>query len=120
MVRKWREEEYDVVYATRLERPGESLFKKLTAESFYRILNLLSDTPIPLDTWDFRLMSKKVVDTMRSMPEKERFIRGMVSWVGFKQTSLPYKRAQRYAGESKYPLRNMLSLAVTGIMSFLY
>lgn len=118
MVRKWLKEEFDVVYATRLERPGESAFKKVTAKSFYRILNLLSDTPIPLDTGDFRLMSKRVVDTMRSMPERERFIRGMVSWVGFKQISLPYKRAERYAGESKYPLRKMLSLAVTGIMSF--
>jgi dolichol-phosphate mannosyltransferase len=117
MIAKWREG-YDVVYGTRSKRPGESFFKLATARAFYRILNRLSDVPIPLDTGDFRLMSKPVVDTLRAMPEKDRFVRGMVSWVGFKQIALPYNRAQRFAGESKYPLRKMLRFATDGILSF--
>ncbi|UXY15707.1 glycosyltransferase family 2 protein [Chitiniphilus purpureus] len=117
MVAKWREG-YDVVYGTRTERPGESAFKLATARGFYRLLNRLSDVPIPLDTGDFRLMSRHVVDTLRAMPERDRFVRGMVSWVGFKQTALPYKRAERFAGESKYPLRKMLRFATDGILSF--
>ena len=111
-------EGYDVVYATRIKRPGETKFKKITATLFYRILNMLSDTKIPLDTGDFRLMDRKVVDSLNAMPERERFIRGMVSWVGFKQISLPYERAERFAGNSKYPLKKMLSFALTGILSF--
>jgi len=117
MLAKWREG-YDVVYGTRTERRGESFFKRLTARSFYRVLNHLSDVPIPLDTGDFRLMSRNVVDALRGMPERDRFVRGMVSWVGFKQTALPYKRAERFAGVSKYPLRKMLSFATDGILSF--
>lgn len=117
MIGKWREG-YDVVYGTRTERPGESRFKLATARAFYRLLNKLSDTSIPLDTGDFRLMSRQVVDTLRAMPERDRFVRGMVSWVGFKQTALPYKRAARFAGESKYPLRKMLRFATDGILSF--
>jgi dolichol-phosphate mannosyltransferase len=117
MIAKWREG-YDVVYGTRTERPGESAFKLATARGFYRLLNRLSDVPIPLDTGDFRLMSRPVVDTLRAMPERDRFVRGMVSWVGFKQTALPYKRAERFAGESKYPLRKMLRFAIDGILSF--
>lgn len=117
MIAKWREG-YDVVYGTRTERPGESAFKLATARSFYRLLNKLSDVPIPLDTGDFRLMSRPVVDTLSAMPERDRFVRGMVSWVGFKQIALPYKRAERFAGESKYPLRKMLRFATDGILSF--
>jgi dolichol-phosphate mannosyltransferase len=117
MIKKW-EEGYDVVYGTRTERPGESAFKLATARLFYRVLNKLSSVPIPLDTGDFRLMSRPVVDTLRAMPERDRFIRGMVSWVGFKQTALPYKRAQRFAGETKYPLKKMLTFAFDGILSF--
>lgn len=117
MVAKWREG-YDVVYGTRTERPGESAFKLATARGFYRLLNRLSDVPIPLDTGDFRLISRNIVYSLRAMPERDRFVRGMVSWVGFKQTSIPYKRAQRYAGESKYPLSKMLRFAVDGILSF--
>ena len=117
MIAKWREG-YDVVYGTRTERPGESAFKLATARAFYRLLNRLSDVPIPLDTGDFRLMSRRVVDTLRAMPERDRFVRGMVSWVGFRQTPLPYRRAQRFAGESKYPLRKMLRFATDGILSF--
>ncbi len=117
MIAKWREG-FDVVYGTRTERPGESAFKLATARVFYRLLNWLSDVPIPLDTGDFRLMSRPVVDTLRSMPERDRFVRGMVSWVGFKQIALPYKRAERFAGQSKYPLRKMLRFATDGILSF--
>jgi dolichol-phosphate mannosyltransferase len=117
MIAKWREG-YDVVYGTRTERPGESSFKLATARAFYRLLNRLSDIPIPLDTGDFRLMSRPVVETLKAMPEHDRFVRGMVSWVGFKQTALPYKRAERFAGESKYPLRKMVRFATDGILSF--
>jgi polyisoprenyl-phosphate glycosyltransferase len=117
MIAKWREG-YDVVYGTRTERPGESAFKIATARSFYRFLNRLSDVPIPLDTGDFRLISRNVVDTLRAMPERDRFVRGMVSWAGFKQIALPYKRAERFAGVSKYPLRKMVRFAIDGILSF--
>jgi dolichol-phosphate mannosyltransferase len=117
MIGKWREG-YGVVYGIRIGRPGESAFKLATARGFYRLLNRLSDVSIPLDTGDFRLMSRHVVDTLRAMPERDRFVRGMVSWVGFKQTALPYKRAERFAGKSKYPLRKMLHFAVDGILSF--
>lgn len=109
---------YDVVYATRTRRLGETVFKKITAKVFYRVLAALSDTAIPVDTGDFRLMDRKVVDSLSAMPERDRFIRGMVSWVGFKQFSLPYERVQRYAGESKYPLAKMISFALNGVLSF--
>ena len=117
MISKWREG-YDVVYGTRTDRSGESAFKLATARSFYRFLNKLSDTPIPLDTGDFRLMGRNVVETLKAMPERDRFLRGMVSWVGFKQTSLPYKRVERFAGTSKYPLGKMVRFAMDGILSF--
>jgi dolichol-phosphate mannosyltransferase len=117
MIKKW-EEGYDVVYATRTERPGESMFKLGTARLFYRVFNKLSSIPIPLDTGDFRLMSRAVVDVLKAMPERNRFIRGMVSWTGFKQVALPYKRAQRFAGETKYPFKKMLTIAFDGILSF--
>lgn len=117
MIAKWREG-FDVVYGTRTERQGESAFKVATARGFYRLLNTLSEIPIPLDTGDFRLMSRNVVDTLRAMPERDRFVRGMVSWVGFRQTALPYVRAERFAGESKYPLRKMVQFAADGILSF--
>ncbi|WP_129649492.1 glycosyltransferase family 2 protein [Peristeroidobacter agariperforans] len=117
MIAKWREG-YDVVYGTRTERLGESAFKRATARGFYRLLNKLSDVPIPLDTGDFRLISRNVVDALRAMPERDRFVRGMVSWVGFHQIALPYSRAERVAGESKYPLRKMLRFATDGILSF--
>jgi glycosyltransferase involved in cell wall biosynthesis len=117
MIEKWREG-YDVVYGTRMDRPGESLFKIATARAFYRVLGRLSDVPIPLDTGDFRLMSRAVVETLKAMPERDRFVRGMVSWVGFRQTALPYRRAARFAGTSKYPLRKMVRFATDGILSF--
>lgn len=117
MIAKWREG-YDVIYGTRTDRPGESVFKLATARIFYRLLNRISTVSIPLDTGDFRLMSRPVVDTLRSMPERDRYIRGMVSWVGFKQIALPYKRAERFAGVSKYPPSRMLRFAIDGILSF--
>ncbi|HKN85561.1 MAG TPA: glycosyltransferase family 2 protein, partial [Nitrospiraceae bacterium] len=110
MVEKWREG-YDVVYGQRHSREGESYFKVATARLFYRFINRLSDVPIPLDTGDFRLMSRQVVNVLKRMPERDRFIRGMVSWVGFRQCALPYERARRYAGVSKYPLRKMVAFA---------
>ncbi|MBH9578843.1 glycosyltransferase family 2 protein [Inhella proteolytica] len=117
MVAKWREG-FDVVYGMRTEREGETAFKRVTAKAFYRLLNRMSDVPIPLDTGDFRLMSRRVVDALKAMPERDRFVRGMVSWVGFRQVALPYRRAERFAGESKYPLRKMLRFATDGLLSF--
>jgi len=117
MISKWREG-FDVVYGIRTERAGESRFKLTTARTFYRVLNKLSDVPIPLDTGDFRLLSRAVADALRAMPERDRFLRGMVSWAGFRQTALPYKRSGRFAGKSKYPLRKMLHFAIDGILSF--
>src|SRR5690606_32214781 len=95
MLTAWRQG-YEVVYGQRLDRPGETAFKLATAKAFYRVLNYLSETPIPLDTGDFRLMDRKVVDALRSMPEQSRFLRGMISWVGFRQLALPYKREKRF------------------------
>jgi glycosyltransferase involved in cell wall biosynthesis len=117
MIALWRAG-YDVVYGTRTERQGESAFKLATARAFYRLLNRLSDVPIPLDTGDFRLMSRPVVDTLKSMPERDRFVRGMVSWAGFRQVAVPYKRAERFAGDSKYPLSKMVRFATDGLLSF--
>ena len=117
MILEW-EKGYDVVYGKRIDRKGESIFKKLTAKMFYRILNMLSDVYIPLDTGDFRLISKNVVQNLKQMPEKDRFLRGMISWVGFRQTEIKYHRDKRFAGVSKYPLRKMLRFASDGILSF--
>ncbi|CAM3574318.1 hypothetical protein VA7868_04029 [Vibrio aerogenes CECT 7868] len=117
MLEKW-ESGYDVVYGTRIQRAGESLFKRISARWFYRLLNRMSEVPIPLDTGDFRLMDRQVVDQLIAMPEKARFIRGMVSWIGFNQTSVLYERSPRLAGESKYPLVKMLRFALDGILSF--
>lgn len=117
MLERWSQG-YAVVYGVRSERKGESGFKRLTAHWFYRLLNALSDIPIPLDTGDFRLIDKAVVKALRTMDERDRFIRGMVSWVGFKQYALKYQREQRFAGTTKYPLRKMLRFASDGIISF--
>ena len=117
MILEW-EKGYDVVYGKRIDRKGESIFKKLTAKMFYRVLNMLSDVYIPLDTGDFRLISKNVVQNLKQMPEKDRFLRGMISWVGFRQTAIKYHRDKRFAGVSKYPLRKMLRFASDGILSF--
>jgi polyisoprenyl-phosphate glycosyltransferase len=117
MLDQWRAG-YDVVYGVRETRKGESRFKLLTAKGFYRMLNRLSDTPLPVDAGDFRLMDRRVVDVLRSMREENRYMRGMVSWVGFDQVGLPYERDARFAGETKYPLAKMLRFAVDGVTSF--
>ncbi len=117
MVAKWREG-YQVVYGRRLSRPGETHFKRLTAKAFYRLINRLSEVPIPLDTGDFRLMDRLVVDALSGMREKHRLLRAMTSWVGFRQGEVTYHRAERFGGKSKYPLRKMIVLALDGIVSF--
>lgn len=117
MLDRWREG-YDVAYGLRTQRAGESRFKRWTARLFYRLINRLSDVPIPLDVGDFRLLSRRAVDAFNAMPECDRFIRGMVAWVGFRQVAVPYSRDRRHAGESKYPLRRMLRFAWDGIVSF--
>ncbi len=117
MIAHW-EDGVDVVYAVRVSREGESAFKNATARWFYRLVNGLSETPIPLDSGDFRLMDRKVVEVLKQMPERHRFVRGLVAWVGFRQMALPYHRNRRAAGASKYPLRKMLRLATDAILSF--
>ncbi|MBX9795855.1 glycosyltransferase family 2 protein [Sphingomonas sp.] len=108
----------DVVYAVRRKREGETLFKKLTAAAFYRVLDRVTDTPIPLDTGDFRLMSRRALDALLSLPEQARFIRGMVAWVGFRQVPFVYDRAERHAGETSYPLSKMIRLALDAVTGF--
>lgn len=117
MIEKWRDG-YEVVYGKRSMRKGESAFKKVTAKLFYRVLGKLTNVHIPLDTGDFRLIDRKVCDVMKGLKERNRFIRGLVGWVGFRQTSVEYVREERFAGVTKYPLRKMLSFAVDGITSF--
>lgn len=117
MIEKWREG-YDVVYGKRKSRAGETIFKKLTAKIFYRLFAAMIPIEVPLDTGDFRLMSRRVVLTLRALRETHRFVRGMVSWVGFKQTAVLYDRPGRFAGETKYPLRKMVRFAIDGITSF--
>jgi glycosyltransferase involved in cell wall biosynthesis len=119
LIEKWREG-YEVVYAVRAQREGETWFKRTTAALFYRVLSWITDVPIPLDTGDFRLMDRRVVDAVGRMRERHRFVRGMVSWVGFRQTGIEYERHERFAGETKYTLRKMLRLAWDGITSFSY
>ena len=116
-VAKWREG-YGVVVGKRLERPKETFFKRVSAHLFYRLMNRLSEVPIHLDAGDFRLLDRKVVDTLNAMPERYRLLRGMVSWVGQSQTAVPYKRAPRFAGETKYSLAKMFGLALDGLFSF--
>lgn len=112
------DEGFDVVYGQRIRRQSETWFKKATAKAFYRILRSLSDIEIPPDTGDFRLLSRRALDYLTSMPERVRFIRGMVSWIGLKQTCLPYERQGRFAGETHYPFRKMVSFAIDGITGF--
>lgn len=117
MLDRWRNG-VDVAYGVRSEREGETAFKKWTAKAFYRFINRLSDVAIPLDTGDFRLMDREVVDALLAMRERDRFVRGMVAWVGFWQEPVYYRRAPRLAGETKYPLRKLLRFATDGILSF--
>lgn len=109
---------HDVVYGQRIAREGETLFKRSTAAVFYRVLEKMIDIPIPRDTGDFRLMTRAVVDVLNAMPERFRFVRGMVSWAGFRQCAIQYRREARFAGETHYPVGKMLALAFDGITSF--
>ncbi|MEW6094057.1 MAG: glycosyltransferase family 2 protein [Chloroflexota bacterium] len=119
LIAKWKEG-YQVVYAVRAEREGETWFKRFTASLFYRIIYRITDVNIPLDTGDFRLMDRRVVDVLKTMRERHRFPRGMSAWVGFKQVGVPYKRAARHAGVTKYPFKKMLKLALNAITGFSY
>ena len=117
MYARWREG-YDVVYGVRTHRRGESRFKLLTAKAFYRVLGYFADVQIPLDAGDFRLIDRRVVDALLSMPERHRLLRAMCSWVGFRQLGIPYHREARFAGSTKYPFWKMVNLAFDGIFSF--
>ncbi len=117
MIEKWGEG-YDVVHGVRTKREGESMFKLVTAKIFYRLLNKLSDINIPMDSGDFRLMDRKVVNALRSMLEQDRFLRGMIPWIGFKHFGLEYKRDHRYAGETKFSFNKMLRFAMDGITGY--
>ncbi|MBH0161736.1 glycosyltransferase family 2 protein [Fictibacillus sp. 26RED30] len=117
LVSKWREG-YEVVYAKRKNRSGETFFKLLTAKYFYKFLNYMSDIEIPKDTGDFRIIDRKVADVFKNMTERNRFVRGMFSWVGFRQTYIEYERDERFAGETKYPLKKMIKFASDGIIAF--
>ncbi len=119
LARKWREG-FEVVYAVRSEREGEGWFKKFTAALFYRLIYRITDVRIPVDSGDFRLMDRKVVDVLKQMRERHRFPRGMSAWVGFRQIGVAYRRSRRYAGVTKYPFRRMLLLALNAITSFSY
>ena len=117
MVKLW-EAGNEVIYGKRKSRKGESYFKLFTAKMFYKTLNALSDVEIPQDTGDFRLVDRKVVDTINKLPEHNKFLRGLFSWVGYKQVPYEYERQERFAGKTKYPLKKMLKLASDGIVSF--
>ncbi|HBL13440.1 MAG TPA: glycosyltransferase [Cyanobacteria bacterium UBA11162] len=117
MVEKWRQG-YHVVYAQRIKRHKESWFKRFTAYSFYRILKYLADVDIPTDTGDFCLMDRQIVELLNAMPERNRYIRGLRSWVGFRQTAIPFERDPRFAGDVKYTFRKSLALAVNSLVSF--
>lgn len=117
MIKLW-EEGNEVIYAKRKKREGETAFKLFTATMFYKVLNGLSEVEIPKDTGDFRLADRKVIDVINSLPEHNKFLRGLFSWVGFKQVPFEYERKERFAGETKYPLKKMLKLATDGIIGF--
>ena len=117
MINKW-ENGFHVVYGKRVKRIAENKFKILTAFLFYRLLNFLSGISIPNDTGDFRLIDREVIDVLKSMPEKGRFIRGLISWIGFRQISIKYRRNKRAAGSTKYSIRKMISLALEGLTNF--
>jgi len=119
MIAKWREG-FEVVYAKRRKRSGETGFKKTTARLYYRLLHRLADVDIPTDVGDFRLIDKTVRDALLQLPEHNRYVRGLIAWLGYRQTNIEYERDARYAGKTKYPLRKMLNLAGNGITSFSY
>lgn len=117
MIGKWKEG-YDVVYGKRIKRSGESIFKKITAKMYYRLLTRITDVKIPVDVGDFRLIDRSVCNALNDLPERNRYVRGLVSWVGFKQTFVEFEREERFSGETKYPLRKMIKLAIDGITGF--
>lgn len=117
MIARWRDG-YDVVYGSRISRRGDGWFKRGTARGFAAVMNGLSDLQIPSDAGDFRLMDRAVVEVLKHMPERHRFLRGMVAWTGFRQTALPYDRPERFAGKTKYPLGKMVRFALDGLLSF--
>ena len=119
LINKWKEG-FEVVYAVRRKREGESWFKLFTASLFYRLIYRITDVKIPLDTGDFRLLDRKVVDVMGQMRERHRFLRGMAAWVGYRQVGVEYDRKERFAGKTKYPFGKMLKLALNAITSFSY
>jgi glycosyltransferase involved in cell wall biosynthesis len=117
MAERWREG-FEIVYAVRTERRGEKRFKRMTAAAFYRLLRKVSPVDIPADVGDFRLVDRKALDAYKTLREADRYLRGMFSWVGFRQIGVPYERAERLAGETKFPLRRMMTFAIDGIVSF--
>ena len=119
MIEKWKDG-YEVVYGKRIKRQGDSFLKKFTAKVFYRLLKSMTSIDIPVDTGDFRLIDKKVCDALTSLPERNRYVRGLVSWVGYKQTFVEISRQERFAGETKYSIKKMMKLAFDGITSFSY
>ena len=119
MLKKWREG-YDIVYGQRIKREGETIFKKLTAKVFYRFLRSMTEVDIPVDTGDFRLIDRKVCDAMKTISERNRYVRGIVSWLGFKSAPVEFERKKRFAGTTKYPLKKMIKFATDAIMSFSY
>ena len=118
MLETMRSQEADVVYGVRRSRRGDTAFKRATAHSFYRLLSRATEVDIPLDTGDFRLMSRRALDALLAMPEQARFIRGMVAWIGFRQVPLAYDRDERFAGETKYPLKKMMRFALDALTGF--
>ena len=118
MLEAMRSEQADVVYGVRKSRSGETAFKRATAHGFYRLLSRATDVDIPLDAGDFRLMSRRALDALLAMPEQARFIRGMVAWIGFRQVPFPYDRAERFAGETKYPFSKMVRFALDALTGF--
>lgn len=118
MVRKAEEEHANVVYAVRKSRMGESWFKKITAKYYYRLINSMSETKLPLDTGDFRLIDRKVADVFNRIEERQKYIRGIISWIGFKQVPIEYHREERFAGETHYPLSKMIQFAMRGLLYF--
>lgn len=119
MIEKWKEG-YDVVYGKRIERKGDTFFKKFTAKIFYRFLKSMTDVEIPVDTGDFRLIDRKVCDALKQVNERNRYIRGLISWLGFKQIGVEFSRDKRFAGETKYPLKKMIKFAFDAITTFSY
>ncbi len=118
MVKIYLEQNANVVYGLRKGRKGETFFKRISAKYFYKTINFLSDTPLPVDTGDFRLIDKHVIEAFKSLPEKNKYIRGLISWIGFKQVPVLYVREERFAGETKYPLSKMIKFASTSLLYF--